>query len=81
LAEYDEVSKMALDLIYGTDDQKHAITNELNKIGIDEIENILEVSREVIFDNSGDDRLSFATNCLIDYIYMTLAMKAMKNKP
>ena len=78
MAEYDKVSKMALDLMYGTKEEKRTTTKILDETDIDEIENILEVSREVIFDNSGDEKLSFATTCLIDYIYSILAIRAMK---
>jgi len=69
---------MALDLIYGTDEEKRATAKILQNTDIDEMENILEVSREVAFDNTGDERLLFATTCLIDYIYLTLAMRTMK---
>jgi len=78
LAEYDKVSKMALDLIYGTKEQKTTTAKILDETDIDEMENILEVSREVIFDNSGDVRLSFATACLIEYIYSIVAIRVMK---
>lgn len=78
MAEYDQVSKMALDLFYGTDEQKRTIAKMLRDADIDEMENILEVSREVAFDNTGDDKLLFATTCLIEYIYVTLGMRAMK---
>ncbi len=78
MAEYDKVSKMALDLMYGTNEQKRTTAKILDQSDIYEIENILEVSREVIFDNSGDEKLSFATSCLIDYIYSVLAIRAMK---
>jgi len=78
LAEYDKVSKMALDLIYGTDEVKKATAKILVQTDVDEMVNILEVSREVIFENSGDEKLSFATNCLIDFIQLTLGMRAMK---
>ena len=71
MASYNKVCKMALELMYGNEEQK----TETAKI-----ENILEVSREVIFENSGDAKLSFATSCLIEYIYMTLAMRSMKNR-
>lgn len=69
---------MALDLMYGTNEQKRTTAKILDQSDIYEIENILEVSREVIFDNSGDEKLSFATSCLIDYIYSVLAIRAMK---
>jgi len=78
LAEYDKVSKMALDLIYGTDEVKKATAKILVQTDVDEMVNILEVSREVIFENSGDEKLSFATTCLIDFIQLTLGMRAMK---
>lgn len=78
MAEYDKVSKMAMELIYGTKEQKKEQAQILMLTNIDELENILEVSREVVFDNSGDDRLSFATNCLIDFIYLRIVMKGMK---
>lgn len=78
MAEYDKVSKMALDLFYGTDEEKSTTTKILEEIDIDEMENILEVGREVIFDNSGDVKLSFATTCLIEYIYSILSIRAMK---
>ena len=81
MAEYNKVSKMALDLIYGTDKIKKATAKILEGTDIDEMVNILEVSREVIFDNSGDKKLSFATNCLIDFIQLTLGIRAMKNRP
>jgi hypothetical protein len=69
---------MALDLIYGTDEEKSTTAKMLMDTDIDEMENILEVSREVAFDNTGDERLLFAVTCLIDYIYLTLGIRAMK---
>ena len=81
MAEYDKVSKMAMQLFFGTDEEKKSTGKMLNEYHIDEMENILEVSREVAFDNSGDEKLSFAINSLIDYIYLTLTIRGMKNRP
>jgi len=44
----------------------------------DEMIDILETCREIIFDNSGDDKLTYATNNLVDFLQVNLAIKAMK---
>ncbi len=74
----EKITKMAMELLYGTPEQKKVTAEILMATDIDEIVNILEVSREVVFENSGDERLSFATTCMIDFIYQILALRTMK---
>lgn len=70
--------QMANDLCYGTHEQILSTGKFLDNSNIDELINILEVSREVIFENSGDDKLYFATNYLVDFIQMVLFMRSLK---
>ena len=60
---------MALDVMYGTKEERRKTFKMLDENDIDEMENILEVSWEVTFDNAGDEKLSYETSCLIDVIY------------
>jgi len=78
MTTHEKISKMAMELIYGTDEQKKITAEILMGSDIDEIVNVLEVSREVVFENSGDEKLSFATTCMIDFIYQILAIRRMK---
>jgi hypothetical protein len=78
MTTHEKITKMAMELLYGTPEQKKVTAEILVGTDIDEIVNILEVSREVIFENSGDQKLAFATSCMIDFIYQILAMRTMK---
>lgn len=79
MPSYDVVTKMAKDLSYGTFEQKKEVTDMIRKSDSEELVNILEVSREVGFDNTGDDDLFQAIVNLIDFIQMDLATRIFQN--
>ena len=57
MTDHNKVMQMAMELIYGTDEQKATTAHILMGTDVDEIVNILEVSREVVFENSSDEKL------------------------
>jgi len=79
MPSYDEVSKMAMDLSYGSFEQKKEVTDLVRRSDSEELVNILEVSREVGFDNSGDDKLFKAIEDLIVFIQMDMATRIFRN--
>ena len=78
MSNYNKIMKMANDLSYGDKDTKAFTGNLISKSDPDEMINILETCREIIFDNSGDDKLTYATNQLVDFVQVNLALMAMK---
>jgi len=78
IENYNLVMRMATDLCYGDKDTKIQVGKTIINTDPDEMINILETCREVIFDNSGDDKLTYATNHLVDFVQVNLAIKAMK---
>ena len=79
MPSYDVVTKMAMDLSYGTLEQKKEVADMIRKSDSEELVNILEGSREVGFDNTGDDDLFQAIVTLIDFIQMDLATRIFQN--
>ncbi len=79
MPSYDEVTKMAMDLSYGTLEQKKEVKDLIRKSDPEELVNVLEGSREVGFDNSGDDDLFQAIINLIDFIQMDLTTRILQN--
>lgn len=79
MPSYDEVSKMAMDLAKGTLEQRKEIANLIRRSDSEELVNILEVSREVGFDNSGDEDLFKAIVSLIDFVQMDIATRVYRN--
>ena len=69
---------MANDLSFGDKDTKAFTGNLIAESDPDEMINILETCREIIFDNSGDDKLTYATSHLVDFVQVNLALMAMK---
>ena len=80
LANYNQVLKMANDLCYGDKNTKALIGKSIIETDPDEMINILETCREIIFENSGDDKLTYATSHLVDFVQVNLAIKAMKGR-
>ncbi len=70
---------MALDLATGTLQQRKEIANLIRRSDSEQLVNILEVSREVGFDNSGDEDLFKAIVSLIDFIQMDMATRVYRN--
>lgn len=79
MTEYNDVVLMATHLSSGTLDQSKVVTDLILRSDSEELVNILEVSREVAFDNTGDDELYLAVNNLINFIQMHIATRVFKN--
>jgi len=78
IENYNQVMQMANDLCYGDKDTKALVGRSITDTDPDEMINILETCREIIFDNSGDDKLTYATSHLVDFVQVNLAIRAMK---
>jgi len=79
MPSYDEVSNMAMDLASGTLEERKKVIDLIRRSDSEELVNILEVSREVGFDNSGDEDLFKAIVSLIDFIQMDMATRIYRN--
>lgn len=79
IENYNRIMKMANDLCYGDKNTKALIGKLITETDPDEMINILETCREIIFENSGDDKLTYATNHLVDFVQVNLAIMAMKS--
>jgi len=80
IENYNQVIKIANDLCYGDKNTKALIGKSITETDPDEMINILETCREIIFENSGDDKLTYATSHLVDFVQVNLAIKAMKGR-
>lgn len=78
MSNYDQIMKMANDLSFGDKNTKALTGKLITETDPEEMINILETCREIIFENSGDDKLTYATNLLVDFIQVNLAIMAMK---
>ncbi len=79
IENYNQIMKMANDLSFGDKNTKALIGKLITESDSDEMINILETCREIIFENSGDDKLTYATNHLVDFVQVSLAIMAMKS--
>jgi len=75
MTEYDDVVLMATHLVSGSIEERGIIIQKIRRSDPEQLVNILEVSREVAFDNTGDEKLFEATNFLIRYIQMDMALR------
>ena len=80
IENYDQIIKMANDLSFGDKNTKALTGKLITETDPDEMINILETCREIIFENSGDDKLILATTHLVDFVQVNLAIKAMKGR-
>jgi len=80
IENYDRVMKMANDFCYGDRTTQALIGKSITETDPNEMINILETCREIIFENSGDDKLTYATTQLVDFVQVNLAIKAMKRR-
>ena len=78
VSNYNQVMQMAIELCFGDKNTKALLGKSIAETDPDEMINILETCREIIFDNSGDDKLTYATSHLVDFVQVNLAIKAMK---
>ena len=65
---YDEVVDMANQFRFGSKESKKTVALTITGLDNDGLIDLLETSREVIFDNSGDDRLTLAMMDLVAFI-------------
>jgi len=78
IEEYDKVMKMATDFASDNFQQRKQVTDLIARSDSEELVNILEVSRGIAFDNTGDDDLYQAVSSMINFIQMSMAVRMFK---
>ncbi len=78
MEEYDKVMKMATDFASDNFQQRKQVTDLIARSDSEELVNILEVSRGIAFDNTGDDDLYQAVSSMINFIQMSMAVRMFK---
>ena len=66
---YDEVIRLAELFSNNSDESRQIINTTLNGLDNEGLIDVLETSREVLFDNSGDEGLVTAVTHLIELVY------------
>ena len=75
MTNYNQVLGMAMQLKFGTVEQQITVGKTIERLDFDELENIVEESRGIMFDNSGDDQIIIATQFLVDFIQTNISTR------
>jgi len=73
---YDELCKLALDSLDGS--KKDNIKVKLNAMTFDDLESLLEQCSEVMFDNTGDEKLYGAVTNMKTLTHVTMLNKTLE---
>ena len=79
MGKYEEVMQMALNLKFGSDLQKNDVVSTIQNLDSEGLVNILEESRGIANDNTGDRRVSMAIEYLINFIYSDLQTRLINS--
>ena len=68
--KYDEVIKLAELFENGSDASRHILNNTFRELDNEGLIDVMETSREVLFDNTGDEALTKAVMQLMELVQM-----------
>lgn len=68
MSKYDEIVALAKALCTGTTDEAEVVYNKVKNFTGDDFVDVLETSREILHENSGDDELISKMNRFLELV-------------
>jgi len=77
--KYDEIIELAKMLRFGSTEAKFTAGTQIHTLDNDGLVDVLETSREILFENSDDDEIISSVTHMISFIYAEQSNRIVKS--